>query len=162
MHITIQALIKGADGEAPRTKAIGTVERDADGAPASGLGLFLRETHAILRSMQAVVLREQVSQFVGRASRCGRCGCRLEAKDWKTVVYRTAFGKARLDSPRLYSRCGGCGTSSSAQASFSPLADALPERTHPQWLWLQSRYASVMSYRLAACRTSAAWDNRGH
>ena len=70
-------------------------------------------------------------------------------KDSKTVVYRTAFGKARLDSPRLYSRCGGCGASALAQASFSPLAEALPERTHPQWLWLQSRYAAVMSYRLA-------------
>jgi hypothetical protein len=29
------------------------------------------------------------------------------------------------------------------------LADALPESTHPQWLWLQSRYAAVMSYRQA-------------
>jgi hypothetical protein len=26
---------------------------------------------------------------------------------------------------------------------------ALPERTHPQWSWLQCRYSSVMSYRLA-------------
>jgi hypothetical protein len=33
--------------------------------------------------------------------------------------------------------------------TFSPLAQALPERTHPQWTWLQCRYASVMSFRLA-------------
>ncbi len=32
---------------------------------------------------------------------------------------------------------------------FSSLAQALPERTHPQWTWLQCRYASVMSFRLA-------------
>ena len=32
---------------------------------------------------------------------------------------------------------------------MSPLAHALPQRVHPQWSWLQCRYASVMSYRLA-------------
>ena len=131
MRITIQALIEGVDGSDPRAETIGVVERDSDGAPAWGLGLFMRETHAVLRRLQAVVLREQVVQFVERASRCKRCGGRLATKDSKTVVYRTAFGKARLDSLRLYSRCGGCRASSSAQASFSPLAEALPERTHP-------------------------------
>ena len=149
MRITIQAVIECSDTEPPRTETIGTVEREADGAPAAGLGLFLRETHALLRQLQAVVLREQVSQFLGRAASCRGCGARLATKDSKVVVYRTVFGKARLASPRLYSRCSGCGASAAGQASFSPLAEALPERTHPQWLWLQSRYASMMSYRLA-------------
>ena len=149
MRITIQAVVEGPGGKSPRTETIGTVERAADGAPASGLGLFLRETHALLGQLQAFVLREQVSQFLDRAALCRRCSARLATKDSKVIVYRTAFGKARLDSPRLYSRCSGCGACASAQASFSPLAEALPERTHPQWLWLQSRYASVMSYRLA-------------
>ena len=151
MQITIQALLEGVDGRPPRTEMIGTLERDTDGAPASGLGLLLRETHALLRQLQAVVLREQVSQFLDRAALCRQGGARLATKDSKVVVYRTAFGKARLDSPRLYSRCSGCGACASTQASFSPLAEALPERTHPQWLWLwlQGRYAAVMSYRLA-------------
>jgi hypothetical protein len=35
------------------------------------------------------------------------------------------------------------------KATVSPLAHALPQRVHPQWSWLQCRYASVMSYRLA-------------
>jgi hypothetical protein len=33
--------------------------------------------------------------------------------------------------------------------TFSPLARALLERLHPQWKWLQCRYASVMSFKLA-------------
>jgi hypothetical protein len=33
--------------------------------------------------------------------------------------------------------------------TFSALARALPERAHPQWKWLQCRYASVMSFKLA-------------
>ena len=45
MRIMIQALIEGVEGGEPLTETIGAVERDADGAPASGLCLFLRETH---------------------------------------------------------------------------------------------------------------------
>ena len=134
MRITLQALVEGVEGEAPRTETIGVVERASDFAPASGLGLFLRETHAVLRQLQAVVLREQASQFLDRAALCRQHGVRLATKDSKVIVYRTAFSKARLDSPRLYSRCSACGACASAQASFSPLAEALPERTHPQWL----------------------------
>ena len=51
MRITIQAIVEGADGEAPRTETIGTVERNADGALASKLGLFVGETHAMLRQL---------------------------------------------------------------------------------------------------------------
>ena len=36
-----------------------------------------------------------------------------------------------------------------SRQTFSPLAQALPERTHSQWTWLHCRYASVMSFRLA-------------
>jgi hypothetical protein len=35
------------------------------------------------------------------------------------------------------------------EKSFSPLAEPLPARTNPQWVWLQTRYASAMSYELA-------------
>lgn len=40
-------------------------------------------------------------------------------------------------------------TPARTRPSFSPLAEQLPERVHPQWLWLQSRYAAAMSFRLA-------------
>jgi hypothetical protein len=41
-----QPLIEGVEGSEPRVETIGVVERNADGAPASGLDLSLRETHA--------------------------------------------------------------------------------------------------------------------
>jgi hypothetical protein len=125
------------------------LEYDAEAAPASGLGLFIGEAHQLLRQLQTVVLREQAARFMERVSRCWQCGSRLGIKDSKTIVYRTVYGKAHLDSPRLYSTCGRCGAHATPARSFSPLAEALPERTHPQWLWLQSRYAAVMSYRQA-------------
>lgn len=149
MRITVQAQIEGPDGQQSRSVVVGVIDGGADSAPASGLGLFLGESHAILQKLQAVLLREETAEFVEAASRCGTCSGRLTAKDTRSLVYRTAFGKAHLDSPRLYSRCAKCGTVACYGQTFSPLALALPERTHPQWTWLQSRYASVMSYRLA-------------
>ena len=37
MRTTIQALVEGVDGEAPRTETIATVERDTNGAHCSSL-----------------------------------------------------------------------------------------------------------------------------
>ncbi len=74
--------------------------------------------HQTRSPLQALVLSEQVSQFLDRAALCRRCGVRLATKDSKVVVYRTAFGKARLDSPGLYSRCSGCGACAFPRASL--------------------------------------------
>ncbi len=82
--------------------------------------------------------------------RLGLPGCsRAGGPNSKTIMYRIAFGKVSCPSRRLYSRCSSYGSRAHAQATFSPLAIALAERTHPQWAWLQTRFASVMSYRSA-------------
>lgn len=149
MRITIQAVVDREDGLSPATVALGTIERQPDCAPSSGLGLFVGESHDILQRLQGVMLQEQTVVFLKSAASCKGCGARLPTKTTRSLVYRTAFGKVKLDSPQLYSRCSHCGTRASAGSTFNPLALALPERSHPQWVWLQCRYASVMSYRLA-------------
>jgi hypothetical protein len=149
MRITIQALVDREDGEPPTTVALGAVERNSGSAPSAGLGLFIRETHDLLQQLQSVVLQEQVTEFLKSAVCCKACGLAHATKSTKVLVYRTAFGKVKLRSPQLYSRCAHCKFAVSGSATFNPLALALPERTHPQWAWLQCRYASVMSYRLA-------------
>jgi len=146
MRISIQACIEGEGSQPSKVITVGVVERQDSFAPAAGLGLFMRETHALLKQLQTVVLDEQVDRFVGRAARCLACGAPLGIKDTKRLVYRTTFGKASLRSPRFYAYCSGCGYCSSDKATVSPLAHALPQRVHPQWSWLECRYASVMSY----------------
>ena len=57
-------------------------------------------------------------------------------------MFRTLFGKLKLVSPRFYHcRCQGNG-----KASFSPLAELLPERASPELLYLETRWAALMSY----------------
>ena len=149
MRITIQEVVDRQDGLAPETFALGAVRREPDCDPSSGLGLFIRETHDMLLRLQSVVLKEQTALFLKSAVRCQGCGERLATKTTRSLVYRTAFGKVKLDSPQLYCRCAHCAVAAYEGATFNPLAVALPERSHPQWVWLQCRYASDMSYRLA-------------
>ena len=145
MRIVIQAGIEQASGRRD-TVELGVVERAADAAPSSGLGLLLAESRQLLAALQKVVIAEQTKEVVTAMSRCGGCRKALAVKDTGTIVYRTAFGRASLASPRLYARCSRCGVVAHSGESFSPLAMALPERTHPQWMWLQARYASAASY----------------
>ena len=60
--------------------------------------------------------------------------------------YRTLFGKLTLTSPRL---CH-CDCVLHSTKSFSPLAYLLEERTSPEYLYLQTKFAALMSYGLSA------------
>ena len=148
MKSTLQALVEREDGTY-ESVTLYTLQRDASAPPSSGLGLFLGETRELCATLQNLAIREQVNELVDAMRRCPACWHPLGLKDQKQVVYRTAFGKCRLPSPRLYSRCAHCGHRVHEAETFSALAMALPERSHPQWVWLQTRFASVMSYSQA-------------
>lgn len=122
MRITIQAVVDREDGRRPVIVELGAVERATDQHPSSGLGLFIRETHDILQRLQSVVLQEQIKLFLESATRCQGCGRRLATKTTRSLIYRTAFGKLKLGSPQLYSRCAHCGVSACAGSTFNPLA----------------------------------------
>ena len=149
MRVSVQACIEG-EGERPsRSITVGVIERDDEFAPSSGLGLFMSETQALLKQLQTVFQDEQVDRFFDVSAHCLSCQTPRGIKDTKRLVYRTVFGKASLRSSRYYSVCSTCGFCSGDKSTVSPLSHALAERVHPQWTWLQCRYASVMSYRLA-------------
>lgn len=149
MRISIRAHIETDGDRSIEPVTVGVIERSGEGDPAAGLGLFLREGRELLKQIQAVGLDLQVDDFIGFAARCLACGKPLGIKDTKSLVYRTAFSKSSIRSPRFYPRCSACGFRSGDEATVSPLAKALSSRVHPQWAWLQCRYASVMSYGLA-------------
>lgn len=139
MRISIRAHIETDDDRSVEPVTVGVIERSGEGDPASGLGLFLREGRELLKQIQAVVLDRQVDDFVRLAARCLACGKPLGIKDTKSLVYRTAFSKSSIRSPRFYSRCSACGFRSGDGATVSPLAKALSSRVHPQWVPAQLR-----------------------
>jgi len=56
MRISIQACIEGEGAQPSKVITVGIVEREDNFAPASGMGLFMRETHSLLKQLQTVAL----------------------------------------------------------------------------------------------------------
>jgi hypothetical protein len=65
------------------------------------------------------MVSEQVAEFVAQHERCSDCGRQCSHKGRHEIVYRTLFGKLRLESPRLYA----CPCQQRGRASTSPLAE---------------------------------------
>lgn len=145
MQIHVEVVTRGKRGR----ERIATIERDANVSGTDGIGLTLDEVKSLTERLQSVVAAEQVQEVISANSACTACGRELPRKGSASIVYRTAFGKLRLSTPRLYSQCR-CGARARASDSFNPLGTLLEERTHPELLYLQTRWASVLSYERTA------------
>jgi hypothetical protein len=62
------------------------------------------------------------------------------------TVFRTVFGVLSVESPRLYH----CSCQAPETTTFGPLATLLPERTTPELLFLETKWAALVSYGLTS------------
>ena len=90
----------------------------------------------------------QAAEFVAQGWRCARCGRERACKGHHQVVFRTPFGKLTLDSPQLYR----CPCEAQGTKSVSPLAELLPERTSPELVYLETKFAALVFYGLSIKR----------
>jgi hypothetical protein len=111
---------------------------------AGSVGLSRAEAKSLLAAGQKSMIDAQALAHV-RSRRCEKCNAPLRTKDHKTIVLRTLYGKVGVDSPRLY-RCACTTSGASKRTSFSPLAELLPERTLPEFQYVQAKWASLISY----------------
>jgi len=108
------------------------------------LGLSLAEAKTLLQNIQHTLVEQQVGEYEAQHQSCPSCEKKLLHKDKRTIVYRTLFGKFRLQCNRLFH----CACQEQPTRSFNPLAHLLAERTSPELLYLESKYASLISYGL--------------
>jgi hypothetical protein len=106
----------------------------------------LAEAKDLLQRVQEVLVDEQVRRCLAEQMACPQCGRARAHKDMKTIVVRTLFGTVRLASPRWRH----CGCQSQPRRTFCPLAEALPERTTPELLYLEGKFAGLVSYGQSA------------
>jgi hypothetical protein len=104
----------------------------------------LAEARQLLRGLQEAVVTEQTAAFAEGQTHCPSCGALRARKGQHDIVFRTAFGKLHLHSPRYYQ----CRCTPTCAKSVSPLADVLAERTAPELVYLESKFAGLMSYGL--------------
>ena len=142
MRVRIQVIVESEAGDPPVIQEVAALERGP--LQPEELGLTLAEAKDLLRGVQETMVAGQVAEFVARQECCPDCGRRRPRKGRHEIVYRTLFGKLRLDSPRLYA----CPCRQGDRASASPLAELLPERTAPELAYLETKFAALMSYGL--------------
>jgi hypothetical protein len=143
MKYAIQVVITTDEGQT-ETQDIACVERE-DVTPTT-LGLTLAEGKAILKALQAVVVEQQLTAHLKSQRPCGYCGRLQRSKGSHTTQIRTVFGTIPVQSLRLYQ----CPCQSDAVRTFSPLAVLLPEPMTPELLFLETKWAALVSYGITA------------
>src|SRR5688500_85648 len=144
MRVEIQLRIVGDDDTLLRAAAVLRLDR-ADHRLAA-VGLSLAEAKTLLAEVQNRLVAAQAADHVARHRPCPVCGRCRPIKGYETIAFRTAFGVVRLPSPRLvHCRCQAAGAK-----TFSPLTGLFTEHTAPELLYLESKWASLVSYGLTA------------
>jgi hypothetical protein len=143
MKITVQIAVESAPGQPDVIQQVAQLERGPSLQPAT-LGLSLADARSILAGLEQTIVERQCAEWLALEQRCPRCGRPRACKGHHAIVLRTPFGKLTLDSPRLYR----CACESEAQKTFSPLAELLCERTSPELLYLEIKFAALVSYGL--------------
>ncbi len=150
MRMTIQVVIEDDDHLMPPVvKEVISLERNVEDLRPEILGLKLDEAKVILAEVQTALVTAQATHFLERQCSCPECGTPYQKNGTHQLTFRTLFGTIKLASQRFYTcSCQQAKTPqhTNKQISFSPLAKLLPERTAPEFLYLQTKWAAVMSY----------------
>jgi hypothetical protein len=143
MKVRIQIAIESDQGELEMVHEVARLERGT--LKAEELGLTVTEAKSILREIQKAMVEQRVFDFVAKRQGYPHCGQNLSRKGTHEIVFRTVFGKLNLESPRFYH----CRCQTQLRKSFSLLAELLQERTSPDLLYLETKWAALMSYGMA-------------
>lgn len=123
MKIRIQVVIESDDGRVEDTQEVACLQRDS--LKAGEAGLKLEESKAVLHGIQKAMVRQQVAAFLKEQRGCPHCGRHRPLNGKNSLVYRTLFGKLKLESTRFYR----CHCEEGSQRSFRPPGRAA-ERTN--------------------------------
>ena len=144
MRIEIQLRIVGDDNSVISADEVLHFDKSDDRMEA--IGLSFGNAKAVLAAIQERVVTAQAASFLARHRCCNRCGRALLSKGPGRIQFRTAFGIIPLNSPRFYR----CRCQPSASKTFGPLSELFTERTAPELLYLETKWASLVSFGLTA------------
>lgn len=143
MKIKIQVVVELDNGETQIIQEVSKIERSA--LQPENLGLSIAESKTLLQNIQSTLVERQVAEYLAQNSSCLHCEKKLLHKDKRTIVYRTLFGKLNLHSHRLFN----CACQEQPTRYFNPIAKLLAQRISPERLYLESKFAALMSYGLS-------------
>ena len=145
MRISIFLQITDDHGVAGASEEVATLEKAT--ARPEDLGLLMAEGKTLLAAIQSKTVTAQVAAWSERHRGCEACGKQRRVKGSYPIQFHTLYGDLELRSPRLH-RCPCQG--SEGPATVSPLRELLPDHVAPERLYLEARWASLVSYAAAA------------
>lgn len=144
MRFKVQVVVEADEDATPVVREVFAFDR-GDLGPAS-VGLALDEAKDLLGALQEAVVTEQVNKALAEKAPCPTCGRPRRHKDSRQIVLRSLFGTLHLRSPRWLH----CSCSQAPTRAFTPLADLLAERATPELLYLEAKFAGLVSYGASA------------
>ena len=144
MRVQIQVRIVSDDDTVLSEDVIACFDKGDD--QLEEIGLSLEQAKTVLAGAQVSLVAAQATSFLTRHRDCEQCGRHLQSKGHCRILFRTAFGTVPLVSPRLYR----CACQPAGSKTFSPLTRLFTEHTAPELLYLETRWASLVSYGLTA------------
>jgi hypothetical protein len=144
MKIKVQLVLCAEDGHEEQVHEIAIVEKPHQRI--EHLGFTLTEAKSLLKTLQEHLVEQQATAFIAAHAQCEHCGKSLGIKGYHTRTFRTLFGTITLTSPRLYH----CRCQRRKTTTFRPLNLLLTEPTAPELLFMETKWASLVSYGLTA------------
>jgi len=141
MHFRIQLVAVTDDGTEYRQEIANLIR---DEATIETIGLTLAESKQMLHDLQRAIVDQQVAGYLDQQRPCPHCGKHRQIKEHGTAPFRTLFGVVSVPNPRWQY----CDCRPHTAQTFRPLATLLPERTSPELLYLETKWAVLMSYGL--------------
>ncbi len=141
MRVNIQIVINNDQGQTHLEEIIqfdkGTGKEDL-------VGLSLAESKQLLKQLQTIIVQHQAEDYTRNHRSCPHCLKQRRIKDHYSIQYRTLFGIVSVPSQRLYH----CACADSDTQTFSVLKDWLSDYNSPELQYIQTKWASLMSYGL--------------
>lgn len=106
------------------------------------IGVSLAESKQMLRSLQETMVQQQVASYLQQQRPCPHCQKNRDLKESEESPFRTLFGTIQVPNPRWRH----CSCQQQQHNTFRPLASLLPERTSPELLYLETKWAALASY----------------
>ena len=144
MPIKVQVVFEDDAGGSAVVQEVAQIERDRL-SPAT-LGLTLGDAKTVLHGLQRHLVTKQVEDYQQQQLACPDCQQPRRLKDRRKLTYRSLFGTLRLKCDRFFH----CDCQPREKKSVSPLSDLLAERTSPELLYLETKFAALMSFEQSA------------
>jgi hypothetical protein len=144
MRFKVQLVVCAEDGQEDTVHEMMVLDKACQRI--EHLGLTLAEAKQLLTTLQHHLVEQQASAFVEAHAQCADCGKALGIKGHDTRTLRTLFGTITLTSPRLYH----CRCQPRQMSTFRPLNTLLTDPVAPELLFMETKWASLVSYGLTA------------